>query len=38
MTGIFGKDAFKAKKSPPKENFASEALVDLGTQDKDGDQ
>ena len=26
------------KKSPPKENFASEALVQLITQDKDGDQ
>jgi hypothetical protein len=26
------------KKSPPKENFASEALVKTRIQDKDGDQ
>lgn len=33
----FGR-AITGKKSPPKDNFSSEALVDLRTQDKDGDQ
>jgi hypothetical protein len=33
---VYGR--IKDKKSPPKELFASEALVELLTQDKDGDQ
>jgi hypothetical protein len=33
----FGR-AIKDKNSPPKDNFSSEALVDLHKQDKDGDQ
>jgi hypothetical protein len=36
--GLVSESPLGAKKPPPKENFASEALVEHRTQDEDGDQ